>query len=130
LPVVVATNGTESILADTRQFEFWTPSAKTRDFLHTENGQVVAGEMWQVISNDDAVLQFGQMLHSNRNILGYRRIEVWGQGRTGFKPGWWWNVNVFSNYSAGEMARFYQSYWKSPQSIFIEVIDSRGHPEQ
>jgi hypothetical protein len=129
LPVVVQTNGDQTILGDTRQLEFWTPSVKTRDYLHKQGDEVVPTEKWEVLSNDDAVLQFGSVLHTNRNVLGYRRVEVWGQGRTSFKPGWWWTVNVLSNYSGGEMGRMYQQYWNSSQAVFIEVIDNRGHGE-
>lgn len=129
LPVVVGTNGERAVLGDMRQFEFWTPSAKTKDYLHKEGGEVVAEERWEAIPSDDMVVQFGQMLHSNRNVLGYRRIEEFGQGRSAFKPGWWWTVNVFSNYSAVEMGRAYQDFWKSRQTVFMEEIDSRGHQE-
>lgn len=129
-PVVVSTNGTESVLGDSRQFEFWTPSVKTKDYLHMEAGKVVDLEKWEVLQNDDAVLQFGTMLHSNKNVLGYRRVEVLGQGRTSFKPGWWWTVNVLNDYSAGEMGRIYQNYWKSSQAVFIEVIDNHGHTDE
>ncbi len=129
LPVVVETNGNHAILGETRQFEFWTPSAKTKDFLKTDNSQTPSNEQWESIPSDDAVLKFGESLHANRNVLGFRRVEVWGQGRTAFKPGWWWTVNVYSNYSVGEMGRFYQDYWKSSQAVFIEVIDNRGHSE-
>lgn len=129
-PVVVTTNGSETVLGDYRQFEFWTPSVKTRDYLHTERGQVVELEKWEVLANEDPVLQFGTLLHSNKNVLGYRRVEVLGQGRTGFKPGWWWTVNVLTGYSAGDMGRIYQEFWKSPQAVFIEVIDNHGHTDE
>jgi hypothetical protein len=129
-PVVVNTNGSETVLGDYRQFEFWTPSVKTKDYLHGEGGQVVVQEKWEVLPNEDAVLQFGSILHSNKNVLGYRRVEVMGQGRTSFKPGWWWTVNVLNDYSAGEMGRVYQNFWKSSQAVFIEVIDNRGHTEE
>src|SRR5579871_1098131 len=57
-PVVVNTNGGETVLGDYRQFEFWTPSVKTRDYLHTDGAQVAAQEKWEVLPNEDAVLQF------------------------------------------------------------------------
>jgi hypothetical protein len=91
-----------------------------------ENGQVVPTETWEAISNEDAVLQFGTMLHTNLSVLGYRRIEVWGQGRTNFKPGWWWTLNVLTNYTAGDLAQSYEQFWKSHQTLFVEVIDNRG----
>jgi hypothetical protein len=127
LPVVVGTNGATSILGDSRQLEFWTPSTKTKDYLHKEGSAVAAGEKWEVLENDDPVLQFGNMLHTNQSVLGYRRVEIWGQGRTSFKPGWWWTVNVLTNYSAADLGRAYQSFWKSQQMVFVEVIDNRGH---
>jgi hypothetical protein len=125
-PVLIETNGNETVLPESRQLEFWTPSARTKDYLHAENSLVVPTETWEVISNDDANEQFGMALHTNLNVLGYRRVEVWGQGRTTFKPGWWWTVNVLTNYSAGELAISYESFWKSHQPLFVEVIDNRG----
>jgi hypothetical protein len=126
VPFIVETNGAATIMGVSRQLEFWTPSAKTKDYLHMENGQVAPTETWEVISNDDAVEQFGNMLHSNPSVLGYRRIEVWGQGRTTFKPGWWWTLNVFTNYSAQDLAHSYEQFWKSHQTLFVEVIDNRS----
>jgi len=130
IPVVVETNGSQTILGENRQMEFWTPSVKTKDYLMKANGEISAKEEWEMIPSDDAVIEFGKLLHSNLNVLGYRRVEVWGQGRTGFKPGWWWTVNVSTNYSAGDLAQAYQSFWKSPQTLFVEVIDNRGSNEK
>jgi hypothetical protein len=128
-PIMVQTNGTETILGDTRQLEFWTPSARTKDFLHLDDGDVIATEKWEVISNDDVDLEFGKILHANKGVLGYRRVEVWGEGRTSFKPGWWWTVNVFTNYSAGELGQTYQNFWKPSAPVFVELIDNRGRTE-
>jgi hypothetical protein len=128
--VVVDVTGKETILGETRQMEFWTPSARTKDFLRQENGGVTSNETWQVLSSDDAAIQFGALLHSNVNVLGYRRVEVWGQGRSSYKPGWWWTVNAFTNYTVGDLAQTYQGYWKSAQPVFIEVIDNRGSDEK
>lgn len=125
-PVLVETSGNETILPESRQLEFWTPSADTRNYLHMEKGAVVATETWEVITNDDANEQFGAMLHTNADVLGYRRLEVWGQGRTTFKPGWWWTVNVLTNYTASDLSRSYEAFWKSHQTLFVEVIDNRG----
>jgi hypothetical protein len=129
MPVVVETNGNQTVLGETRQMEFWTPSAKTKDYLGREGGEIFAKEKWQIIPSDDVVSQFGMVLHSNMDVLGYRRIEVWGQGRTSFKPGWWWTMNVSTNYSVGDLAQAYQTFWKSSQTVFVEVIDNRGSDE-
>jgi hypothetical protein len=126
IPVLVETNGNQTVLGETRQMEFWTPSAKTQDYLQKTGGTVNDQEQWEVISSDDPVMQFGMMLRSNTSVLGYRRVEVWGQGRSNFKPGWWWTINVFTNYSVVDLAHAYQNFWKMPQPVFIEVIDNRG----
>ena len=126
MPVVVETNGNQTVMGETRQMEFWTPSAKTKDYLPKEGGKIGDKDKWQVLPNDDAVMQFGLLLHSNMNVLGYRRVEVWGQGRSNFKAGWWWTMNVFTNYSVVELAHTYQTFWKAPQPVFVEVIDNRG----
>jgi hypothetical protein len=128
-PVVVEANGTENIVPNSRQLEFWTPSAKTAEFLRRENSEIIDTEKWAVISNEDTVVQFGYLLRSNTGVLGYRRVEVWGQGRTGYKPGWWWSVNVLTNYNPSDLGMAYQEFWKSHQAVFVEVIDNRGHDE-
>ncbi len=130
MPVVVEANGSQTVLGETRQLEFWTPSARTKDYLGKNGSEVGSKEKWQIIPSDDAVLQFGAVLRSNVNVLGYRRIEVWGQGRTSFKPGWWWTMNVFTNYSVVDLAHAYQTFWKTPQTVFVEVIDNRGSDDK
>jgi hypothetical protein len=129
-PVLVATNGDITILGDTRQLEFWTPSVDTKDYLHKENGKVVPTEIWEVLSNDVPDAQFGALLKSDPNVLGYRRVHVWGQGQTVYKPGWWWTMNVFTNYTASDLGRTYESFWKSHQTLFVEVIDNRGSTDK
>jgi len=126
-PVVIELNGKQTVLGETRQMEFWTPSAKTKDYLHMDAGVVTINEQWEAIPSDDANVQFGSVLHSNKYVLGYRRVEVWGQGRTNFKPGWWWTVSVLTNCTAGDMATSYHGFWKNQQPVYLEVIDNRGH---
>jgi hypothetical protein len=128
-PIVIETNGNETVLGDSRQLEFWTPSIRTQDYLHKAGGEVVSREKWQVVTNDDVFVQFGAMLHSKHGVLGYRRVEVWGQGRTDFKPGWWWTVNVSTDFSPADLRRAYEQFWKSGQIVFVEVMDSRGRKD-
>jgi hypothetical protein len=125
-PVVVETNGNQTILGETRQLEFWTPSVRTKDFLPAKNGSIYIKEKWEVVPSDDAAFQFGSLLHSNRSVLGYRRVEVWGHGTTEYKPGWWWSVTVTTNYTAGDLSRAYKTFWNPPSPVLVEVIDNRG----
>jgi hypothetical protein len=128
-PVVVETNGTQTIIGETRQMEFWTPSARTKGYLKKEDSAVSDRDKWQIIDNDEIAFKFGALLHSNRSVLGYRRVEVWGHGLTTFKPGWWWSLNVTTNYQVGQLAQAYHDYWNSRAPVFIEVIDNRGNEE-
>jgi hypothetical protein len=129
LPVIVETNNNMSVLAETRQLEFWTPSIRTKDYLPTNSSGYSDNEKWQVLASDDKVNDFGMVLHSNRSIFGYRRVEESGQGRTGFKPGWWWTINVDTNFTVVNLAQAYRQFWNSPQALFVEVIDNRGSSE-
>ncbi len=126
LPVVVDKNGAETVMGETEQMNFWTPSVQTKDYLSQAGGSPTDPDRWQILSNEDLVMQFGLLLHSNANILGYRRTVVWGHGRSVFKPGWWWTVNVHTNFTAAEMARTYQTFWKDSTPVFIEVVQNRG----
>lgn len=125
-PLVVNTDGKEMITPDTLRMEFWTPSSKTKDYL----GKDGTNRTWEFLESEEAVMQFGKVLRTNSEIVGYRRMEVWGHGRTSLKPGWWWSVTVRTNYPVSKLARTYREYWKMPSSLFVEVIDNRGHDEE
>ena len=127
-PLVVNNLNTEMIVPDTLRLEFWTPSAKTKDFVSKEPKD--AGDTnrhWEVIESEEMVVQFGQHLRKDTDVVGYRRMEVWGHGRTGLKPGWWWSITVRTNYPVAKLAKSYREFWKTPSSVFVEVIDNRGH---
>ncbi len=126
VPTVVEANGSQTSMGETRQMNFWTPSARTGDYMTKSGSAAHDPSSWQCIASDEPVMQFGMMLHSNANVLGYRRTEMWGHGRTVFKPGWWWTVNVMTNYSVAELGNAYQSFWKCTAPVFIEVVDNRG----
>ena len=127
-PLVVNNLNTEMIVPDTLRLEFCTPSAKTKDFVGQEPRD--AGDTnrnWEAIESEEMVTQFGQHLRKDVDVVGYRRGEVWGHGRTGLKPGWWWSITVRTNYPVAKLAKSYREFWKTPSSVFVEVIDNRGH---
>jgi len=70
------------------------------------------------------VLQFGALLRTNANVLGYRRAEVWGHGSTVLKPGWWWTMTVTTNYSVQNLLGTYRDFWKSSKAVFVERIEN------
>jgi hypothetical protein len=126
VPTVVEANGSQTSLGETRQMNFWTPSARTGEYMAKSGQTENDPKSWQSIASDEPVMQFGMLLHSNADIFGYRRTEVWGHGRSVFKPGWWWTVNVTTNYSVADLGKTYQSFWKCSTPVFIEVVDNRG----
>jgi hypothetical protein len=128
-PILVTPQGDQMVQPNARRFEFWTPSAKTKDFLTKENGNIRDRDKWEEIPGEERVNEFGNVLRSNPNVLGYRRYEVWGHGRTVPKPGWWWAATVTTNYSIDDFVRAYRGFWKSSNSLFVEVIDNRGREE-
>lgn len=127
-PLVINNLNTEMIVPDTLRLEFWTPSSKTKDYLPKEAKD--AGDTnrhWEIIESEEMVTQFGQALRKDADLVGYRRTEVWGHGRTALKPGWWWSITVRTNYPVAKLAKTYREFWKTPSSVFVEVIDNRGH---
>ncbi len=127
-PLVINNLNTEMIVPDTLRLEFWTPSSKTKDYLAKETKD--AGDTnrhWEIIESEELVTQFGQALRKDADLVGYRRTEVWGHGRTALKPGWWWSITVRTNYPVAKLAKTYRDFWKTPSSVFVEVIDNRGH---
>ena len=83
-------------------------------------------DKWEVMPNEERVVQFGQLLRADADVLGYRRAEVWGHGRTTLKPGWWWAMTVTTNYSADKLVHAYRDFWKSSNAVFVEIFDNRG----
>ncbi|HEY2951090.1 MAG TPA: hypothetical protein VGK40_00830, partial [Verrucomicrobiae bacterium] len=104
-PLVVTPEGNPMVVPDSLRLEFWTPSSKTRVFLAKEGGTARDAGTWEAIESEEPVMQFGRLLHSDSDVLGYRRAEVWGHGRTTLKPGWWWSMTVKTNYSVGKLVR-------------------------
>jgi hypothetical protein len=127
-PLVINNLNTEMIVPDTLRLEFWTPSAKTKEFLSKQpKDDGDTNRNWEIIESEEMVAQFGQHLRKDQDVVGYRRMEVWGHGRTGLKPGWWWSITVRTNYPVAKLAKSYREFWKTPSSVFVEVIDNRGH---
>lgn len=126
-PIVVTPEGNATTLPPaTRRLEFWTPSAHTKDFLAGEDGAIRPRDRWEALLSDEPVKLFGLILRTNSHVLGYRRAEVWGHGRTLLKPGWWWTMTVTTNYSVQSLTRTYRDFWKSTNTLFVEMIENPG----
>jgi hypothetical protein len=126
-PIVVRPDGAETTLAGaSRRLEFWTPSSRTKDHLGRESGGIRERDKWEVLASDEPVQQFGMLLRTNSNVLGYRRAEVWGHGSTVLKPGWWWTMTVTTNYSVQTLLQTYRDFWKSSNAVYLERIENPG----
>jgi hypothetical protein len=101
-----------------RLIQFWTPSEKTqRDIV--KDGKVPEARKWEVV-NEEKVNLFGSQLAQHHGVIGHRRCEIAGQGRSGFKHGWWWIATVKNDLKLNEFARFYSAYWGSPIEVYFE----------
>lgn len=126
----VESDGSQVIQKDTVRIEFWTPSSKTKEYLTKEGRAVADKDKWEILESDEKVEQFGDLLHSDSRVSGYRRSEVFGHGRTTLKAGYWWTMRVKSSYGVSDLSRAYREFWKAPDSIFVEVFNNEGHYEK
>lgn len=69
-PLVVNNLNTEMIVPDSLRLEFWTPSARTRDYLSKET-ITDTNRNWEAIPNDEPVMDFGKLLRNDPDVLGY-----------------------------------------------------------
>jgi hypothetical protein len=116
---------------ETVQFSFWTPSAKTesswspRDPKASTDFNADPSRQWMKV-DDGRAKDFGDALlkkFGETGLNGYRRYEIWGQGRTDFKSGWWWTVSVKKYVHLEDLIAVYKEVWKPPASapIYVEV---------
>jgi hypothetical protein len=106
----------------TSRLEFWTPSAKTVDFLKSKEGL----SAWEANATEERVKAFGELLKAKPGVNGYRRYEVWGHGVTEFKPGWWWVVRVREPFTAEQLIAEYRKFWGTDWPLFVEVLENRA----
>lgn len=107
-----------------KQFQFWTPSSNTT--LLDDSGEEIK---WLANVEGKAEKmnhEFGALLSENSNVYGYRRYIVFGKGRSQSKEGMWWVVNAKKDFDVEELAKIYQRFWKTEQSIYIEQYYHNG----
>lgn len=114
------------------RFEFWTPSEKTGQNLanylskHPEQADEYRWQIHDEKTNNirEKNHRFGTRLINDSAIDGYRRYPVSGDGRSGFKEGWWWVVGVKGDYSEAFFKWFaetYKEHWGVPMSSTSHV---------
>lgn len=106
----------------TSRLEFWTPGAKTADYLKSKEGD----SAWEANASDERVKAFGELLKGMKGVDGYRRYEVWGHGVSEFKPGWWWVIRVRDPFTVERLISEYRTYWKTPWPMFVEVLENKA----
>lgn len=102
------------------QYQFWTPSKGTYESKDLSD--------WVKAIKDIETrnAEFGSLLTQNNSIYGYRRYEIFGQGRSEPKKGMWWVVNADKHITTETIAAIYQSYWNTDSSIYIESYYFNG----
>jgi len=108
-----------------RLIQFWTPSVKTQRDIE-KNGVVPEKRKWEVVT-EEKVDDFGAKLAQTKGVVGHRRQEVAGQGRSGFKHGWWWVVTIKDDFDLKILAKFYSDYWGNPDDVYLEEHRAHEH---
>jgi len=109
-----------------KNFQFWTPSAKTRNSKNIEP--------WEKLESDDKVRDFQKKLQSDPRIISFRVYETYGSvsgfGSYGRKFGYWWKVGIKQGYTLEEFQDFYQLFWGNDRPVDIEVHHETGQPKR
>lgn len=107
----------------TQRLEFWTPSVSTK---LGEKEKSDPNLQWSVKNIDEERLQkfWSEILDGKMHVQGYRREEVWGQGKGAFKAGWWWTITVGKDFSVDQFVENYRTFWHAPVSVRVEVISN------
>ena len=104
-----------------RMIQFWTPSEKTQLAIPKNS---ITDRKWEIV-DESKVREFDQMLYKLKvegTIIGFRRYESYGAGRSGLKYGWWWIVTINKELKLEDFAKKYSDFWKNPESVYFEEI--------
>jgi len=107
-------------IEDTFLLQFWTPSALTKEAFA---GSSDDAWKWQDCSEVDAKA-FGDKLHENKSVVGYRRWEVFGHGTSTPKHGYWWVLTVREEFTIPDLEKAYREHWGMPEEkqLYIETV--------
>jgi hypothetical protein len=120
--------------------QFWSPSSKTcqsvkDDIRESVGGDHITGEeQWECPPEgqndpkytDEKVAEFARHLVAFPGVTGFRRYEVYGHGRTRYKTGWWWVLNVSKAFDTKSLVVEYSTFWKSKQDVYVEELNGAG----
>jgi hypothetical protein len=119
---------------DTINYAFWTPSKDTKSVLQ-QYGDIPSDKDWVAAKDvtDQTLNDFGEALRNTKGVEGYRRAEVWGQGRkvdekkpTHPIPGWWWTLRARKNFTIQDLSKVYTEHWHNNLPIYVEILDGAG----
>jgi hypothetical protein len=105
-----------------RQIQFWTPS----EFSHSDKSldQLGDNDKWEHGVTPEKLISFQELL--KKHSTGWRRVEVFGVGRSQPKPGLWWIVTVDESFDMPIFIRDYATFWNTKQTIYVEEPSVRG----
>ena len=122
---------------DSKLVQFWSPSAETQEDLARESptGKLNADDSWQ-ITTEEHVDDFEKELWNHFGggtqkgpLNGLRRYREVGRGHTNHKRGWWWILNMRTDFDSRELAKFYFSYWGKSKAVYVEELNSKARYE-
>ena len=133
--VKVSPGGEQKKERNTVSYGFWTPSEKTKSQLQALGDAIPDNKKWVLKINvtDKTLNDFGEALRNAGGVEGYRRNEIWGQGRkvndktTPAIHGWWWTVSAKKKFTIEDLSKFYTKHWENTDApLYIEVFDASG----
>jgi len=97
--------------------EFWTPSVRTKESPNAKP--------WEILVNDDKLLEFGKKLMGDGIVQGYRRYDVVGAGKGERQNGTWWVAT--GAFKFVDFLRAYHEVWHpGADEVYMEVLEAKG----
>ena len=121
----LTTGGDVNDKNDSYKIGFWTPSLKTVEYWKSEKF-IEDKDKWEQNITENQVVEFANILLVKKVLLGYRRSEVYGKGRSVSKPGYWWIATFKNDFTPKDFAKAYIDFWHSPDSIYVEIIRTQN----
>jgi len=121
---------------DRKLFRFWTPGENTWKSASEKDRQSIerAGKKPWYTTTNDILVDFGAILKKQCRQVGYNRSRVWGEGRSGLKTGWMWDVDMPKDcqFDIKTLTELYKEYFHRNRGIYIEkhLIFAKRHQAQ
>ena len=98
------------------QIQFWTPSLNT--YRDKNINEIEMENRWQKLTDNTKIIEFEKLL--NQYAKGWRRMEVYGSGRTRCKYGYWWILTMKEDFKMQSFIALYSKFWGNTKTVYVE----------